>query len=243
MSSSTTGPISSLTAPIVGTGQLDVLKVVAFMAMLSDHVNKVLLHNAYPGMSTLGRLAFPLFAWCFAYSVVHHLRDTRRFVQNAIIFSLLAQVPFFILFIHAKKIGCLSILPVFLFAWIVNRQEGWKGIPREAFQYPLFALAGILTFDASYSWSGVGFVLCCIGFFRSGGWGYGAGAMALLVLVLAGSASSEVMFFPIVAVLLLVSSVGKLGQKIPRFLPRNGLYLGYVGHLWALYVLTLYFHQ
>jgi hypothetical protein len=243
VSSTTTGPISSLAAPTVSTGQLDVLKVIAFLAMLSDHANKVLWHNAHPGMSIFGRLAFPLFAWCFAYSVVHHMRDTRRFVRNAIIFSLLAQVPFFILFIHAKKIGCLSILPVFLFAWLVNRLEGWKGIPREAFQYPLFALAGLLTFDASYSWFGVGFVLCCIGFIRSGGWIYGAAVLALLVLVLVGSIGSEAMFLPIVAVVLLISSVGKIGQKIPRFLPRNALYLGYVGHLWALYLFTLYFHQ
>jgi len=227
----------------ISTGQLDALKLIAFVSMLSDHVNKVLLHGGYPFMSIFGRLAFPLFAWCFAYSAVHHLRDTRRFVVNGIVFSVLAQAPFFFLFIHARRIGCLSILPVFLFAWLVSRVKAWRGVPAEAIQYPLFALAGVLAYDASYAWSGIGFVLSCIGFFRFGGKAYAIGVFMLLALVLVGSLGSEAMFLPVVVVALLFSSIGKLGLNLPRFMPRNALYLGYVGHLWILYLLTLYFHQ
>jgi hypothetical protein len=218
------------------------LKTIAFVAMLSDHANKVFLHQAYPWMSIFGRLAFPLFAWTFAYSLVHHMRDERRFARNSVVFSVLAQWPFFMLFIHAKRIGCFSILPVFFFAWAINRIGGWKGIAREVFQYPLFALAGLMAFDASYSWFGIGFVLCCIGFFRSGGLVYAVGVVALLALVLVGTVGTEAMLLPIVGVALMVSSVGKAGERLPRFLPRNGLYIGYVGHLWVFYLLTLYFH-
>lgn len=227
----------------VRPGQLDLLKLLAFASMVTDHVNKALLHGAYPGMELTGRLAFPLFAWCFAYSLVHHLRNGKRFVATCLLFGLAAQWPFYQTLIRHTpgnlRLGSLNILAVFLFAFAINRLSSYKGRLAEMGIYVLFCAGGLLCLDASYAWQGIGLVLCCVGLFRTGNAFYAIGAVALLVVCLI---PHVLMVVPILAVLVLFSSIAGFGWRIPRFLPRNSLYIGYAGHLWLLYLLGGRFH-
>ncbi|MCW5181815.1 hypothetical protein BJL96_27730 [Burkholderia cenocepacia] len=223
------------------SGQLDTLKAFAFLAMVCDHVNKGLLHQAYPAMSLFGRFAFPLFAWCFAYSVVHHMRDTQRFVRTAAIGCIAVQWPFYqVLVPHgaAIRIGSLNILATFLFAFVIN-QISANRLLREFASPVVFIFGGVLCMGASYGWAGIGLILACIGFFRSGGVVYAGGCLGLLALCMIGS---EVMVVPVVAVVLACSSVAGVAVRVPRFLPRNALYVSYVGHIWLLYFMVSLFH-
>lgn len=229
----------------IGLGQLDLLKVLAFASMLSDHVNKALLHGAYPAMELFGRFAFPLFAWCFAYSFVHHLRNEKRFVLTCLVFALVSQWPFYqVLVQHAPgqvRLGSLNILASFLLAYVINRLPRWSYLAQPA-AYFLFLVGGLLCFDASYAWGGIGLILCCVGFFRTGGVLYAAGCLVLLLVCLAPDVPNVAMFVPIVTVVMLLSCVSVIGARMPRFLPRNWLYIGYTGHLWLLYLISSRFH-
>ncbi|MFX1767947.1 TraX family protein [Paraburkholderia sp. A1RI-2L] len=227
----------------VSPGQLDLLKLLAFLSMLTDHVNKALLHEAYPAMELLGRFAFPLFAWCFAYSFVHHLRNGKRFVATCLLFGLLTQWPFYQVLIHHTpgqlRLGSLNILAAFLFAFAINRLSSHKARLAEMSIYVLFGAGGLLCFDGSYAWQGIGLILCCVGLFRTGGVLYAVGCAFLLVLCLL---PHVFMVVPILIVLVLFSGIVGLGAGIPRFLPRYSLYIGYAGHVWLLYLLSSRFH-
>jgi hypothetical protein len=236
-------PLLRLRPVTIAPGQLDMLKALAFVAMVGDHVNKALLHHAYPALNLFGRFAFPLFAWCFAFCVVHHLRNGRRFVISSFLFAALSQWPFYEVLVphkeHLARLGSLNILPAFLFAYGINRIWSSENVGRQTLSYLLFGLGGCLFFDASYAWQGLGFLLCSIGYFRSGGPLYAAGCIVLLLLCLI---PNWVMLLPIVVAVLLFSSFGGLGVSLPRFLQRNALYVGYAGHLWLLFLLVRCFH-
>lgn len=65
----------------------NLLKVVAMVSMLLDHAGKMLF-STYPVFRILGRLAFPIYAYCLAMGVVytkHPLRYIRRMVLLALI--------------------------------------------------------------------------------------------------------------------------------------------------------------
>ncbi|WP_434716308.1 TraX family protein [Paraburkholderia sp. A3RO-2L] len=227
----------------VSPGQLDLLKLLAFLSMVTDHVNKALLHEAYPAMELLGRFAFPLFAWSFAYTFVHHLRNGKRFVATCLLFALVTQWPFYqVLVNHTPgqfRLGSLNILAAFLFAFSINRLWCHKGKLAEMGAYVLFGGGGLLCLDVSYAWQGIGLLLCCVGLFRTGGALYAVGCVFLLALCLVPNVFMAV---PILIVLVLFSGITGFGTGIPRFLPRYSLYIGYAGHVWLLYLLSGRFH-
>jgi hypothetical protein len=49
---------------------LDLVKIVAAIAMLAAHVNEILLHNAWRPLWDFGRLAFPLFSFAVACNLL-----------------------------------------------------------------------------------------------------------------------------------------------------------------------------
>lgn len=234
----------SLVRPVtISTGQLDVLKLIAFVSMVVDHANKVWLNGAFPAMELFGRLAFPLFAWCFAYALVHHLSNGRRFVMTCLVFAIATQWPFYQVLVHHApgqvKLGSLNILAAFLFAFAINRVANGKGKLAEVGAYLLFGVGGLLCLDVSYAWQGIGLMLCCVGLFRTGRLLYAVGCAVLLVLCLVPNVA---MAIPVVALVVLFSSITGFASTVPRFLFRNGLYIGYAGHVWLLYVLSSRFH-
>lgn len=223
-------------APVFTAGQLDVLKLIAFIAMLADHANKGLFHKAFPWMECLGRLAFPLFAVVFAYNMVHHLTRPRRFVLNAVVFGMLAQWPFHqVLALNDKNHYCLNILFTFLIAWGVNQlwNKGMKGVIASSL---LFTYGGYAVTMSSYSWYGLGLILVLVGWFRRGGIAFPLFAAILLSLVVYGF---PWMYF--LLMLIMVSTIGpmRLAARVGRFMPGKALYLGYAGHLWIIYSLGL----
>lgn len=242
MSSFSLRSVTAWGAPRISPGQLDALKVLAFVTMVGDHVNKGLLQHGYPVLTLAGRFAFPLFAWTFAYSVVHHLRNEKRFLRISLVACAIVQWPFYeVLVPHeaAFRIGSLNALAPFIFAFLINRMAQYR-LLRDWAVPIVFLIAGMLCFDASYGWAGIGLVLACIGFFRVGGAFYGALCVGMLAVCLL---DTERMLLPVVAVALMCSSVGKLLRDVPRFLPRGALYVGYVAHVWLLLALMPVFHQ
>ncbi|MCD5327843.1 TraX family protein [Chromobacterium piscinae] len=227
---------AAISAPAFTPGQLDHLKLLAFISMLADHVNKGLLHGAYPWMTSFGRLAFPLFAVVFAFNLVHHFSQPRRFVMLSLAFGLLAQWPFhYVIAIHGKNQQCLNILFTFLIAWGVNRLWG-RGNGGVVAASLLFTFGGVALSPASYSWHGLGFILALVGWFRYGGVAFPLLAMAVLGLVVYGF---PWMYLTILFTIWIVAGPWKVEARRVRFLPRLALYIGYALHLWVIYGLSL----
>lgn len=67
----------------------NLLKVVAMIAMLLDHVGKMLFPN-YPVFRILGRLAFPIYAYCLAMGAVH-TKHPLKYVSRMILLALISQ--------------------------------------------------------------------------------------------------------------------------------------------------------
>lgn len=64
----------------------NLLKIIAIIAMLSDHTGKMLFHSN--AMRIVGRLAFPLFAYCIAVGCVYtknHLKYLKRLVEVGLV--------------------------------------------------------------------------------------------------------------------------------------------------------------
>lgn len=72
---------------------LDALKLLALFSMTVDHINAVLLDRAIVGMTLVGRIAFPVFAFAAALGALH-TRSPRAYLQRLLLCALVAQ-PFF----------------------------------------------------------------------------------------------------------------------------------------------------
>ena len=74
------------------SGALELLKLVALLAMVADHANKYALHRAYPLMEHAGRLAFPLFALVIAANLRWNSADPQRYFMRLAVWGMASQV-------------------------------------------------------------------------------------------------------------------------------------------------------
>lgn len=75
----------------------------AMLAMLIDHAVKFMPGTPSEAMilsSTVGRLAFPLFAVLIAYNVLYRTRDAGQMIQRLLVLALLSQLPFWLMLGH-----------------------------------------------------------------------------------------------------------------------------------------------
>lgn len=77
------------------------LKLVAMVAMTFDHVGKMLF-SLYPVFRIIGRLAFPLYAYCLAMGVVY-TKHPLRYVSRMILLALISQPLYALGLDHANK--------------------------------------------------------------------------------------------------------------------------------------------
>jgi TraX protein. len=76
----------------LSSGQQTFLKWLALALMFLDHANRTL-WSFQPWVYTLGRLAFPLFAFLIAYNIAVRGADARRYGLPLLIFGMVSQAP------------------------------------------------------------------------------------------------------------------------------------------------------
>ncbi|WP_338068721.1 MULTISPECIES: TraX family protein [Cronobacter] len=111
-------------------GAVDLVKLLAMLAMLLDHFNTLFLNPLRPELYALGRAAFPLFSLIWAINV-NRKPERLQFQANRLWLWAVATQPVFILAFHQHDPWyALNILFVFagatqLLAW--HRQYGTRG--------------------------------------------------------------------------------------------------------------------
>lgn len=73
------------------------LKLIAILCMVADHVGTVFFPG-YPIFRWIGRLAFPIFAYCLTVGLLY-THDIRRYLGRLAIFAVISQ-PFYALAFH-----------------------------------------------------------------------------------------------------------------------------------------------
>lgn len=87
-------------APVLelSNGAIELLKWLALVLMTGDHVNKHLLHEAYPLLFALGRIASPLFCFVLAFNLARLNTLERgvytRTITRLSIFAVIASIPY-----------------------------------------------------------------------------------------------------------------------------------------------------
>ena len=75
------------------------LKVIALVSMTMDHIAYYLMEHGslmYDLMRTMGRMAFPIFAFLLVEGYVH-TRSVRKYALNLFVFALVSDIPWWLL--------------------------------------------------------------------------------------------------------------------------------------------------
>lgn len=133
------------------------LKVIAMLSMLIDHIayyygcdNPYL----YELMRTVGRIAFPTFAFLLAEGFVH-TRNRQQYLISLFAFALLSEIPWMLLNHDGSHNVIFTLLTGILGLHVIeNSRSRWI----TAICITLIGLATIFS-DTDYSWRGFGLVL------------------------------------------------------------------------------------
>ena len=133
------------------------LKVIAMLSMLIDHIayyygcdNPYL----YELMRTVGRIAFPTFAFLLAEGFVH-TRNRQKYLISLFAFALLSEIPWMLLNHDGSHNVIFTLLAGILGLHVIeNSKSHWV----TAICITLIGLATILA-DTDYSWRGFSLVL------------------------------------------------------------------------------------
>ncbi len=161
-----------------GNENTGLIKLIAIVCMIVDHVGLVFFPRVYE-MRVIGRIAFPLFAWCLCVGA-EYTRNTGKYALRLLIVGILAQPVYAWAMNHQwyelnvffeLLIGLLAIVSVrenklgsrywgpvlaFLAACIihVNNNYGWKGVLFILMLYACrkrrAAIAGLMTVFCLY---------------------------------------------------------------------------------------------
>lgn len=137
-----------------------VLKLIAMVSMLVDHVGAVFFPEAV-WMRAIGRLAMPIFSFCIAEGYIH-TRDRKKYLLRMGIFALVSEVPFDLAFDGVIGLGhqnimltlFLAILALMLFDMIRGEKPGIAQNLLAGMTVLMLAVAALLL-NADYTLFGV----------------------------------------------------------------------------------------
>lgn len=88
------------------------LKIVAIICMVCDHIRYVLPNANTEAMRLLGRIAFPIFAFLIVEGFVH-TKDLKKYIMRLGLFAVLSEYPFILFTIGCKIYNEISLNVMF----------------------------------------------------------------------------------------------------------------------------------
>ncbi len=142
-------------AKLAGNTDTGLLKTAAFITMLADHVGYLF----FPGQilwRIVGRISFPLFAYCLVLGFFH-TRNIKKYFLRLLGFSLVSQIPYTVAFNPEEIGGPLNEISLNIgFTMILGLWAIW-GIENK--KYLFAAIAVLLSFIPAFEY---GFYGVCI---------------------------------------------------------------------------------
>ncbi|MDO4484049.1 MAG: TraX family protein [Clostridia bacterium] len=138
---------------ISGNQCTSLLKIIALICMFCDHLGKMV----FPGVQELriiGRLAFPLYAWCLVVGVCH-TRNMAKYLLRMLITGLISQ-PLYVLALNHKWTEpniFLTLVVALLGLWGLKEKKYFSH-----YWAPLFTLILANLTGCNYGWKGVLFI-------------------------------------------------------------------------------------
>ena len=126
------------------------LKIIALVFMFIDHAGKMCFPNI-PEMRMLGRIAFPIYAWCMIVGF-HYTRSVPKYLLRILITGLVSQPLYMIALNHTWKQPNI-FLTLFLglcALWGIREKKYLSQI-----WAPAAAMAAAILASADYGWRGV----------------------------------------------------------------------------------------
>ncbi len=139
-----------------GNENTGLIKLIAIACMIVDHVGVVFYPRVYE-LRLIGRIAFPLFAWCLCVGAAY-TRNIWKYALRLLIVGTLAQPIYFWAMNHKwSDLNIFFELFIGLLA-IAGIRENWKG---SRYWGPALALmiSLALPLKNSYGWQGMLFIL------------------------------------------------------------------------------------
>ncbi len=139
---------------IAGNTDTSFLKVLALAFMLVDHLGAAVFTRVTE-LRIIGRMAFPLYAWCLVVGVVY-TRSPLRYMLRMLVMAVISQPLYMLALNHTwTDLNILFTLTVAIAAlWGMHAK--WKG---SQFWVPIlcYVLLGFIKVD--YGWKGLTFIL------------------------------------------------------------------------------------
>ena len=126
------------------------LKIIALVFMFIDHAGKMCFPNI-PEMRILGRIAFPIYAWCMIVGF-HYTRSVPKYLLRILITGLVSQPLYMLALNHTWKQSNI-FLTLFLglcALWGIREKKYLSQI-----WAPAAAMAAAILASADYGWRGV----------------------------------------------------------------------------------------
>lgn len=216
------------------------LKIIAVISMIIDHVGAFLVDNNLI-MRTIGRLAFPIFAFFIAEGL-RYTRSWKKYVLYLLGFALISQIPYALLHIwwqlNILFTFLISILCIFLLKHFKENSTLYTVL--------LVLIGTFVLLSQPFGLIDYGFlgVLLVIAFYfiRDGKIRLAAGTsilclMALREFALSGYVlSGLIQFAALLSVVLLAFYNGQKGRANLKWL----FYITYPTHLLVIYIITLF---
>ena len=219
-----------------------VIKIIAAASMLIDHMG-LLLFPQYRFMRILGRLAFPLYAFCIAEGF-YYTRDRKRYFLQIFVLGLACQLVYFIadgsMYLGVLIAFSLSILLMWTLDGVKKALAAKDGTMKAAaiFVLSLAAVAALCHF-MTVDYGFVGILLPVLAFASDKKWvrlGLFSLGLAALCAVIQVSGGLDVQWWAMAALPLLALYNGKPGKYRMKYF----FYIFYPAHMAVLYLIAMF---
>lgn len=134
-----------------------VLKIIACITMVCDHIRYVIPETNIPLTQVLGRMSYPLFAFLITEGYTH-TKDLKKYYIRIIIFAIISQIPFML---YRKLVGDWKILNIMFTLLLglvaINIYDKGKSFISSMLVIGIIVLGSVIKVD--YRWWGVSVVV------------------------------------------------------------------------------------
>lgn len=212
------------------------------MSMLLDHMG-LLLFPQYGFLRILGRLAFPLYAFCIAEGF-YYTSNRKRYFLQIFILGLVCQIVYFIadgsMYLGVLIAFSLSILLMWALDDVKSAIAAQRNVPRAAALFTLGIIAvGALCHFVRVDYGFVGIMLPVLAFVSDKKWlrlGMFSLGLVALCAVIYSSGGLDVQWWSLATLPLLALYNGKPGKYRMKYF----FYIFYPAHLAILYLIAMF---